>query len=73
MLPKLFSKIDENCEINIRKFVGTEDVSDLGAFEIGTTVDIEVSVARRLGASGVVLRISRDGMQDKDIPFEYCP
>lgn len=72
MLPKLFPQIDEYCEVNIKKFVGAEDVSDLGAFERGATVDIEISVARRLGASGVVLRIAQDGEGDRDIPLEYC-
>ena len=69
MLPKLFSQIDSSCEIRIKKFCGVEDVSHLGAFSCGTVINIEVSVARRLGAAGVVCRIKRDGEGDVDIPL----
>ena len=69
MLAKMFSSIDESCEIKIKKFLGAEDVSDLGAFVRGAVIDIEVSVPRQLGATGAVLRIARDGSKDRDIPF----
>ncbi len=70
MLPKLFSQIDKECEIRINKFLKTEDVSALGAFARGDVIDIEIAVASRLGACGVVCRIKMDGGADRDIPLE---
>ena len=72
MLPKLFKTIDDKGDIFIRKFCGAEDVSDLGAFRYGDKVCIEVSIARRLGASAVVLRICRDGRSDRDITLSFA-
>lgn len=67
MLPKFFKKIDSSSEIHVRKFRGSEDVSDLGALRYGDKIDIEVAISRRLGAIGVVMRICRDGGADEDI------
>ena len=67
MLPKFFKKIDSSSEFNIRKFRGSEDVSDLGAFRYGDKINIEVAISRKLGAVGVVMRICRDGGADEDI------
>ena len=67
MLPKFFQKIDSSSEIHIRKFRGSEDVSDLGAFRYGDKINFEVAISRRLGAIGVVMRICRDGGADEDI------
>ena len=69
MLPKFFEKIDSSSEIKIRKFRGSEDVSDFGAFRYGDKINIEVSLARRFGAAAIVLRICRDGAEEQDIPF----
>ena len=67
MLPKFFKKIDSSSEIKVRKFRGSEDVSDLGAFRYGDKIDIELAISRKLGAVGVVLRICRDGGADQDV------
>ena len=67
MLPKFFRKIDSSSEIYVRKFRGSEDVSDLGALRYGDKINIEVAISRRLGAIGVVMRICRDGGADEDI------
>ena len=73
MLPKFYFDTDDNAaDVQIRKFAGAEDVSLLGALPYGTCLTIEISVSRRLGASGVVLRICRDGEADKDIPLDFC-
>ena len=69
MLPKFYEKIDSSSEVNIRKFRGSEDVSDLGAFRYGDVINIEISLERRLGAAAIVIRICRDGEGDRDIPF----
>ena len=71
MLPKLFSQIDEYADVNIRKFEGARDVSNMGAFCCGTVVDIEVSISRILGITTPVLRICRDGERDADIPMIF--
>ncbi len=73
MLPKFYFDTDDNAaDVQIRKFAGAEDVSYLGALPYGTFLTIEISVSRRLGASGVVLRICRDGYADNDIPLDFC-
>lgn len=72
MLPKLYFDTDSACDVQIHKFVGDNDVSHLGAFACGTKINIEATVARRLGASGVVLRLCRDGGRDFDTPLDFC-
>lgn len=71
MLPKLFADIDKSSDCKLKKFIGAEDVSILGAFPCGTVIDLEFSVSRALGARGVVLRIAPDGMADIDMPLEF--
>lgn len=71
MLPRLFSQIDQNADVNIRKFEGKSDVSQFGAFACGAVVDIEVSIPRALGTTTPVLRICRDGEGDTDIPMIF--
>ena len=71
MLPKLFYDIEKNSDCKIKKFVLCEDVSNMGAFPCGAVIDFEFSVSRSLGARGVVLRISPDGMADMDMPLEF--
>ena len=44
----------------------------LGAFAFGTVINIEITVSRRIGASGVVLRLCRDGGRDLDTPLDFC-
>ncbi len=72
MLPKLYFDTDSACDVQIRKFAGDKDVSHLGALPWGTVINIELTVSRRLGASGAVLRICRDGGRDSDLPLEFC-
>ena len=67
MLPRLYETIDSLCEVKIRKFIGHNDVSQYGAFVYGSSINIEASVTRRLGAIGVALRICRDGGNESDI------
>ncbi len=70
MLPKLFKQIDETCEVKLQKFVSGVDVSALGAFNCGDKINIRMTVSRRLGAIGVVLRIAEDGRADRDIELK---
>lgn len=72
MLPKFYSETDNVCDVQIHKFAGTEDISRLGALPYGTIINIELTVSRRIGASGAVLRICRDGEGDADIALDFC-
>jgi len=73
MLPKLYFDTDNReKEVQIRKFVGAKDVSSLGALPYGSKINIELTVSRRIGASGAVLRICKDGEDDRDIALEFC-
>ncbi len=71
MLSKFFSEAGEG-DIRIRRFAGARDVSHLGALPYGTKIDIELTVSRRTGASGAVLRLCRDGEGDQEYPLEFC-
>ena len=71
MLAKLYAKIDDSAKIRIKKFVGAEDVSSLGALSCGEKVTFEVTLPTRLGVDGVVCRIRRDGGADTDLAFEF--
>ncbi len=72
MLPKLHFDTDRSCDVCIRKFAGNEDISARGALPCGTIINIELTVPRRIGASGAVLRLCRDGERDRDIPLDFC-
>ena len=70
MLPKFYKLIDSECEVKFNKYVCGKDESQLGAFRCGEMIEFRITVSRRLGAMGVVLRIARDGCADVDMPFE---
>lgn len=70
MLPKLFREIDSECEVKIEKYLNEKNVTSLGAFRCGDKIELRVTVARRLGAMGVVCRIAEDRGRDRDIPLE---
>ena len=67
----MLTKISKPVLPVIKKTVNGEDVSHMGAFSIGDKINFTVEVPRRLGASAVVLRICRDGGQDKDMPLSF--
>lgn len=69
MLTKLLSLADSTPII--KKTYNGKDVSARGAFPCGTVIDFTVDVPRSLGASAVVLRISKDGEMDTDIALDY--
>lgn len=55
----------------IRKTVNGADASARGAFAVGEKILYTVAVPRELGASAVVLRICREGEQDRDLPLRF--
>ena len=56
---------------SIKKEIDGVDVSARGCFAFGDCPTFTVEAPRKLGASAVVMRICRDGENDKDYPFEY--
>ncbi len=71
MLSKLFSDISRE-SLKICKFSDAEDISSRGALPCGTKINIELTVSRRIGASGAVLRLMRDGEKDIDTALDFC-
>ena len=69
MLPKLYKLIDEVCEVKLNKYANGKDISDLGAVACGDMLELRLKVSRRLGATGVVCRMAKDGGKDADMPF----
>ena len=55
----------------IKKSINGKDASKRGAFPCGTDIEFTVEVPRALGASAVVLRVARDGQNDRDIPLSF--
>ncbi|MCQ2427951.1 MAG: glycoside hydrolase family 13 protein [Clostridia bacterium] len=80
MLPA-FAQNTEGLSPAIVKRSGGRDRSASGAFAYGDTVTFEVRIPRRLGASGVVMRIRRDTMASgeeaedpspRDLVFDFA-
>ena len=61
----------ENCLPIIKKEIDGADVSARGCFAFGECPEFTVEAPRKLGASAVVMRINRDGCEDRDYPFEF--
>ena len=59
------------CLPSIKKEIDGADVSARGCFEFGDRPEFTVEAPRKLGASAVVMRICRDGCEDRDYPFEF--
>ena len=59
-------------EIKIEKFIKGENVSHLGAFEMGDEILFSVAVPRRLGVSAVVMRLAADGEDASDLPLAFA-
>ena len=70
MLPKLSRQIDGACLVKLEKFVGGADKSSLGAFACGEKIEFKMTLSRRIGALGVVLRIAEDGGAERDITLK---
>lgn len=70
MLIKNHTNIEKTEEIKLKKLINGKETR-LGAFPEDTAVTFSVTLPRCIGASGAVLRISRDGEESFDIPFSY--
>ena len=60
-----------DCLPSIKKEIDGADVSARGCFAFGECPVFTVEAPRKLGASAVVMRICRDGGEDKDYPFKF--
>ncbi|MBR4292508.1 MAG: hypothetical protein IKT54_02735, partial [Clostridia bacterium] len=76
MLAKYYNEVGAGSAPTITKTLYNKnspvgvDVSREGAFSIDSTVRFDITVPRRLGGAGVVLRIAKDGEEYRDIPLE---
>ena len=61
----------EDCLPTVKKEIDGVDVSARGCFAFGECPVFTVEAPRKLGASAVVMRICRDGGEDKDYPFKF--
>ena len=71
MLARYNNEISANCDIKIEKYINGKMASNKGTVPSGSTLRIELSLSRRLGDGGAVLRIQRDGEGEWDIPFGF--
>ncbi len=71
MLAKLFSELDRGSAPRITRICQGKDTTARGAYPYGTHLTLRVEVPRALGASAVVLRLSRDGGEERDLPLEF--
>ena len=60
-----------DCLPSIKKEIDGVDVSARGCFEFGDRPEFTVEAPRKLGASAVVMRICRDGGEDRDYPCDF--
>ncbi|MBR6680739.1 MAG: glycoside hydrolase family 13 protein [Clostridia bacterium] len=69
----MLSKINDSLTKNpiIKKTREGKDVTNIGAFAFGDVVCFTVEAPREFGASAVVLRICKDGGEDRDYPFSF--
>ena len=76
MLAKHYDIVGAGIAPTVRKTVydsaspDGRDATREGAFSVSSKLRFDVNVSRRLGASGVVLRIAKDGQPYGDIPLE---
>ena len=71
MLARLHESLEDGCLPKIIKTVNGEDVSNRGAFSLGSVLRFTVMCPRRLGVRAVVLRIARDGEPTRDIALDF--
>lgn len=62
---------EKTLKIEIKKNIGEEDVSSLGAFPEGVELSFEVMIPRSLGVVDVTLGICEDGRPAREIPLEF--
>lgn len=71
MITANHTNLQKNVKIRLTKKCHAKNVTLLGAFSEGERVTFTLEVPRRLGASGVVMRINPDGEDFLDLPFDF--
>ena len=71
MLARLHEKIEDGVFPQIKLFADGKLVVGKAAFPMGTVLSFEINLPRRLGASGIVMRLNLDGEESYDVPFSY--
>ena len=71
MLVKNHTALQANQTITIKKTANGQDVSLLGAFPYGERITFSAKLPRRLGIAAVVMRLSPDGGEERDLPFTF--
>ena len=71
MLIEKRSELESGQSITVTKRANGRDATCLGAFERGTGVEITARVPRAMGFSAVVMRISPDGGEARDLAFSF--
>ncbi len=67
----MLTKLTVSAMPRILKSVGGKDATERGAFSVDEVINFTVEAPRKLGASAVVLRIRKDGKEDRDFPFPF--
>ncbi len=71
MLPKQYTKLEAAALPKITKFCNGKDTTPMGAYPRGVSLSFRVDVPRALGAAAVVLRIAKDGCEQRDLPLTF--
>ena len=71
MLARYNDDISSNGYIKIEKYIDGKPVLRKGTVKSGSTLLIELSLSRKIGDGGAVLRICKDGEAERDIPFRF--
>ena len=71
MLLKNRAPVEAGAEIELHKWADGKASDRAGAFPLGTRLRFLVRIPRRMGVGAVVLRISPDGGEDRDLPFSF--
>ncbi len=71
MLLKNRALIEQGAEIKLHKWADGKASDRAGAFPLGTRLRFLARVPRRMGVGAVVLRISPDGGEARDLPFSF--
>ncbi len=71
MIIRMSAKLTANAKIKIEKYSGDKNVSVHGAFSDAEKIKWVVKCDRQYGATGVTMRLHRDGAPDRDMHLEW--
>lgn len=71
MLAKQFFRLDSEVQPTLLRLCEGKDVTPFGAFPHGTELTFLARVPRSLGAYAVIMRLTPDGGEPRDLPFSF--